>query len=215
MMREANSEKKRRSTPAETGDTEQKIKDEDLVRMAGEGDAEAETLLLTRYHSAVKREVRYFYLVGAATEDLIQEAMIGLVRAIREYDPKVGAAFHTFATECIRNQLRSAVRTANRKKHSPLNYYMPIDEGTEGPGGRELIEQIEDTTNPDPEQMLIERERVEEIYLQMEQKLSKLEYRIALLFLQGKSHREIAEIVGRPERSVNNAMTRIRKKMCQ
>ncbi len=190
------------------------MSDEELVlRGQTQGDLEAEEQLLKRYGEVVKREVRFLFLVGAETEDLTQEAMIGLVKAIREYTPDRGAAFHTYATSCIRNQIRTAIKTAGRKKHQPLNSYISIYADSTEQGEQLLSEQIGDGNDGNPETLYLKQERIRELEQSIKQKLSPLEQRVAVLYLEGGSHAEIAAEIGKPERSVNNALTRIRNKL--
>ncbi len=187
--------------------------DEELVKESQAGDQEAEEILLKRYGTVVKREIRFLFLVGAETEDLTQEAMIGLVKAIREYKPGRGTTFHTYATGCIRNQIRSAITAANRKKHFPLNTYISIYEDSTEQGEQMLSRQMgeEDATNP--ETIAILRESLLELQQKLSQKLSPLEQTVAELYLEGNSYSSIAAVIGKPERSVNNALTRIRGKL--
>ncbi len=187
------------------------LSDEELVLQCRGGNTEAEEILLKRYTVVVKREVRYLFLVGAETEDLMQEAMIGLVKAIREYAPGNGVSFHTYATSCIRNQIRSAIRSANRMKHQPLNEYMSIYPDTDG--AEEAIMITDDSA--DPEKRVLEQEGLRELEDKISKLLSSMERTVALLYLRGMSHSEIAGILGKPERSVNNALTRARNKLRQ
>jgi len=189
------------------------VTDEELILLTRNGDTEAEEELLLRYRPAVKREVRFLFLVGAETEDLIQEAMIGLVKAIREYSPEKEAVFHTFATWCIRNQIRNAIRNANRQKHQPLNSYISIYADQDSPEDMALVNSLEASPSVNPEQVLIEREELLELKEELMKPLSALEREVAELYLEGLSYREIAEKIGKPERSVNNAMLRIRTKL--
>ena len=185
--------------------------DEELVVMSQSGDSEAEEQLLKRYSDVVKREVRFLYLVGAETEDLVQEAMIGLVKAIRDFVPGRGAAFRTYAIRCIRNQIRSAITAANRKKHQPLNTYVSIYEESEGDislSGGAVPEAL-----GDPETIRIRKEDLEERQQKLSISLSPLERQVAELYLEGLSHAAIAERLEKQERSVNNALTRIRTKL--
>ncbi len=186
------------------------LSDEELVLQCRDGNTEAEEMLLKRYTVVVKREVRYLFLVGAETEDLMQEAMIGLVKAIREYDAGNGVTFHTYATSCIRNQIRSAIRSANRMKHQPLNEYMSIYPDADG-GEEEAIMISDDSA--DPEKRVLEQEGLRELEDKISKLLSPMEQTVAGLYLRGMSHSEIAGALGKPERSVNNALTRARNKL--
>lgn len=191
---------------------EQDEKDEELVTRSRAGDSLAEEQLLKRYSDVVKREVRFLFLVGAETEDLIQEAMIGLVKAIREFSPEREASFRTYAVTCIRNQIRTAIRDANRKKHHPLNSYVSIYEDEDESGSAGISDRITEEQD-NPENIVIRKERLAELEKKMQELLSPLEQRVAALYLEGLSHAKIAEQLGKPERSVNNALTRIRTKL--
>lgn len=187
--------------------------DEELVHRSQSGDRVAEELLLKRYSGLVKKEIRFLFLVGAEVEDLAQEGMIGLVKAIRDYTPLRGAAFRTYATSCVRNQIRSAITAAGRMKHQPLNTYIsiygdPSEEGEQLLTERALMEEL-----GNPETVVLLKERLEEREEQIRQKLSRMERTVAELFLAGYSYAEIAERMGKDERSVNNALTRARNKL--
>lgn len=174
--------------------------DEELCQLAAAGDRDAEELLVKRYLRTVRVCARPFFLAGGDSEDLIQEATFGLLKAIREFDPGYDTKFRTFAEVCIRNRIRSAVTTAARSKHAPLNESIPFESPMLGSGAS-------------PEELYISREEEAERFSKLEQKLSPLERKILALFLHGLSYREISEQVGRPAKSVDNAIQRIRRKM--
>lgn len=174
--------------------------DETLCMMAASGDRIAEEILVMRYHRLVRICSRPFFLAGGDSEDLIQEAMFGLLKAIREFDPTRDVSFHTFAEVCIRNRIRSAVSAAGAGRHTPLNNSVPME-----------------VTLPDdslgPEDALILREEDDERLDRLKARLSPLERQILELFLTGLSYREIGEQVGRSAKSVDNAVQRIRRKV--
>ena len=174
--------------------------DEGLCQLAAAGDRDAEELLVKRYLRTVRVCARPFFLAGGDSEDLIQEATFGLLKAIREFDPGHDAKFKTFAEVCIRNRIRSAVATASRSKHAPLNESVPFESPMLGSGAN-------------PEDLYISREEEAERLSLLDQKLSVLEREILVLFLQGLSYREISEQVGRPTKSEDKAIHRIRRKM--
>ncbi len=203
--------KKQEETKKESSLTS--LTDEELAVKSQSGDREAEELLLKRYSDVVKREIRFLFLVGAETEDLAQEAMIGLVKAIRDYTPDRGAGFHTYATRCIRNQIRTAITAAGRMKHQPLNSYISIYADSTEEGEQILSEHALREDSGNPETVVLLKERMREQEEQMQQKLSRMEREVAELYLAGYSHAEIAEKLGKKERSVNNALTRVRTKM--
>ena len=174
--------------------------DEELCRLAASGDRDAEEILVQRYLRTVRVCARPYFLAGGDSEDLIQEATFGLLKAIREFSPEHDARFKTFAEVCIRNRIRSAVATASRSKHSPLNDSVPFEAPMLGIGAS-------------PEELYISREEEAERLTRLDQKLSPLERKILELFLHGLSYREISEQVGRPTKSVDNAIQRIRRKV--
>ena len=174
--------------------------DEELCRLTASGDRDAEEILVKRYLRMVRVCARPFFLAGGDSEDLIQEATFGLLKAIREFSLEHDAKFKTFAEVCIRNRIRSAVATASRSKHAPLNDSVPFESPMLGIGAS-------------PEELYISREEEAERLTKLDQKLSPLERKIVELFLHGLSYREISEQVGRPTKSVDNAIQRIRRKV--
>lgn len=174
--------------------------DEELCRLTASGNRDAEEALVKRYLRMVRICARPYFLAGGDSEDLIQEATFGLLKAIREFEPGHDAAFKTFAEVCIRNRIRSAVATASRSKHAPLNNSIPFESPMLGIGAS-------------PEELYISREEEAERLTALTQKLSPLEREIIGLFLHGLSYREISEQVGRPIKSVDNAIQRIRHKV--
>ena len=174
--------------------------DEELCRLTASGDRDAEEVLVKRYLRMVRICARPYFLAGGDSEDLIQEATFGLLKAIREFAPGRDAKFKTFAEVCIRNRIRSAVATASRSKHAPLNDSVPFESPMLGIGAS-------------PEELYISREEEAERLTKLDQKLSPLERKILELFLHGLSYREISEQVGRPAKSVDNAIQRIRRKV--
>ena len=174
--------------------------DEELCRLTASGDRNAEEVLVKRYLRMVRVCARPYFLAGGDSEDLIQEATFGLLKAIREFAPGHDAKFKTFAEVCIRNRIRSAVATASRSKHSPLNDSVPFESPMLG-------------IEVSPEELFISREEEAERLTRLDQKLSPLERKILELFLHGLSYREISEQVGRPAKSVDNAIQRIRRKV--
>lgn len=174
--------------------------DEELCRLTALGSRDAEEVLVKRYLRTVRVCARPYFLAGGDSEDLIQEATFGLLKAIREFDPGHDAKFKTFAEVCIRNRIRSAVATASRSKHAPLNDSVPFESPMLGSGAS-------------PEELYISREEEAERLTALAQKLSPLERKIMALFLHGLSYREISEQVGRPTKSVDNAIQRIRHKV--
>ena len=189
------------------------LSDEELCRLVSQEDRLAEELLVTRYSRLVRTCARPYFLIGGDSEDLTQEGMIGLMNAVREYDASKAASFRTFAETCIRNRLYSALRSAAGDKHLPLNQSVPLDTAffdsnsyTSGTGN--LAER-------NPEDFLIDREHAQSLLTGVRKQLSEFEAKILGYYLDGLSCREIAETVGRPPKSVDNAVQRIRRKMAQ
>ena len=186
------------------------LPDETLCSMAAAGDRVAEETLVTRYTRLVRTCARPFFLAGGDSEDLIQEGMFGLIRAIREYDGAKAASFRTFAEVCIRNRLISALRAASRDKHSPLNQSVPLDtpffDGNSYPFGALRA------SSADPEELIIDRDRVAEALESTRKQLSEFEAKILGLYLDGLSCQEIAKAVGKSPKSVDNAVQRVRRK---
>ncbi|MDE7244868.1 MAG: sigma-70 family RNA polymerase sigma factor [Oscillospiraceae bacterium] len=190
------------NTPLDT------LSDEQLCVRAGEGDQDAEELLVKRYFQLVRKLARPFYLAGGDSDDLIQEGMIGLVCSVREFDGAKAASFHTFAEICIRNRLCSAVRAAARDKHSPLNQSVPLEipffDSQTSLYGVRMME--------NPEDLIIGREGVEDALNGVRRQLSEFEAKILGYYLDGLTIQEMAEAVSRSPKSVDNAVQRIRRK---
>ena len=189
------------------------LSDEELCRLVSQEDRLAEELLVTRYSRLVRTCARPYFLIGGDREDLPQEGMIGLMNAVREYDASKAASFRTFAETCIRNRLYSALRSAAGDKHLPLNQSVSLDTPffdsnsyTSGTGN--LAER-------NPEDFLIDREHAQSLLTGVRKQLSEFEAKILGYYLDGLSCREIAETVGKPPKSVDNAVQRIRRKVAQ
>ena len=189
------------------------VSDEDLCRLAGEGDRNAEELLVTRYTRLVRKIARPYFLIGGDSEDLTQEGMIGLMRAIREYSPERAASFRTFAERCIRSRLSSALRDAGRDKHAPLNQSVPLDTPFFDPDS--YTSGAQQLASRDPEDLLIDRERARSLLSGVRKQLSEFEAKVLEYYLNGLSCGEIARETGRPAKSVDNAVQRIRRKVAQ
>ena len=188
--------------------------DEELVRLAQAQDYTAQDLLYERYKGLVKGKARSYFLVGADREDIVQEGMIGLHKAIRDYNPDREASFHTFAEMCIVRQIITAIKAATRQKHIPLNSYVSLNRPIyEEDSERTLLDVISLERITDPEELLIGQESYDSIELRISQILSPLEQETLELFLEGKSYQEIAAELGRHTKSIDNALQRIKRKM--
>ena len=186
--------------------------DEELIEKLRQGENDITDYILEKYKPLVRKKTNAMYLIGGETEDLIQEGMIGLIKAIRDYRPDKDASFYHFAELCINRQLYSALEASNRKKHQPLNSYISLsDQDNQGAVAAELLVDQE----RGPEQMVIEQELWEEYKKRLEQNLSKMENKVLQYYLDGNHYIQIAEIMGKSPKSIDNALQRIRQKIRQ
>ena len=195
--------------------TQNPTADEALCSLAASGDRIAEEALVMRYNRLVRVCARPYFLAGGDSEDLIQEGMVGLLNAIREYDPGKGSSFRTYAETCIRNRILSAIRAAARDKHTPLNHYVsyetPLLDGNTDSYPLSASRQPQQN----PEDILISREERRERLGTLKGQLSGFEAQILDLYLRGLSYVEIASEVDRSPKAVDNAVQRIRRKVAQ
>ena len=183
------------------------LMDEQLCALSAEGNRMAEEILVARYHRFVRSCARPYFLAGGDSEDLLQEGMFGLLKAIREYDVQREASFHTFAETCIRNRLYSVLKAAASGKHSPLNQSVPLNPS--------LFDANPSFAQVDPEVLLIDREKAASLLQSTRKQLSEFEVKILGYYLDGLTCREIAETVGKSPKSVDNAVQRIRRKVAR
>ena len=187
--------------------------DEALCLLAASGNREAEEILVTRYNRLVRTCARPFFLIGGDSEDLTQEGMVGLIKAVREYDAAKEASFRTFAEICIRSRLYSVLRAAARDKHSPLNQSVPLD--TPFLDSNSFTSGTSHLAQRNPEDFLIDREHTAALLAGVRKQLSEFEAKILGYYLDGLSCREIAETAGISPKSVDNAVQRIRRKVAR
>ena len=189
--------------------------DELLVRMARDDDEKAEDFLLKKYKDFVRSKARAYFLVGGDSDDLIQEGMIGLYNAIGHYDESMASSFMTYAAICINNKLISAVSADGRQKNAPLNGYVSIYSSITDETGEEasLSDVLPDTENINPEAIILNEEQEKLTINRLFGKLSALEKEILSYYMEGMSYSEIAKLIGKTEKSVDNAIQRIRLKM--
>ena len=188
--------------------------DDELVELANR-DENAVAFLLNKYKPLVRARSRSYFLAGADNEDIMQEGMIGLYKAIRDYKQKV-SSFAAFADLCIKRQIISAIKTANRQKHKPLNSYISLSRPVYGDeADNELVDFITLETISDPEEIFMDNEQYSAIRQAITVRLSRLELRVLTLYLQGLSYTEIATQTNRPEKSVDNALQRIKAKLAE
>ncbi len=190
------------------------LTDEEVVTMAKSGDKLATDFIIEKYKNFVKSRARTYFLIGADKEDIIQEGMIGLYKAIRDYDVSKPASFKGFAEICITRQIITAIKTATRQKHIPLNSYISLNKPAyDDESERMMIDMIAEKENFNPEEIMITREHFSSMIEKMSELLSKFEWRVMNLFLDGKSYSEIAKKLGKSEKSIDNALQRIKKKV--
>ena len=187
--------------------------DKQLLNLVLNGDREAEEVLVERYMRLVRTCARPLFLAGGDNGDLVQEGMLGLLSAIRQFDPNDGTSFRTFAEHCIRMRLYSAIKSASRLKHLPLNNGVSLEQLSEDSPMQ--LSAIPDVLRCDPEELVLARERTEELYSELAQCLSKLEKQVLDLYLDGLSYREIASLLGKEEKAIDNAVQRIRRKLAR
>ncbi|MEZ3503105.1 MAG: sigma-70 family RNA polymerase sigma factor [Lachnospiraceae bacterium] len=171
-----------------------------MDRLKG-GEVDIMEYLLDKYKPLVKKQARTMYLIGGEKDDLIQEGMIGLFKAIRGYRAGEESSFYTFAELCITRQMYTAVQASNRMKHAPLNSYISLDE------------EPEILSEPNPEDLVIDQENLENRYDQIDKRLSSMEKLVLELYLEGKTYGQIAAIIGKNEKAVDNSIQRLKKKL--
>lgn len=189
------------------------LSDNELLALAREGSGEAEEQLVSRYARLVKICARPYFLVGGDAEDLNQEGMMGLLSAIREYDPSMNAAFRTYAEICVKRRIYSAIKTASRKKHEPLNDMVSFEDVLSDESQSSVA--YPGFFRRSPEELLLDREGANDIIQKISRYLSKFEAEVLKLYLEGNRCSEIAEALGRSEKSVDNAVQRIRRKLAR
>ena len=178
----------------------EECQDDELIRRLRDGDGSVMDYLMEKYKDLVRRKARLMYLPGADQEDLIQEGMIGLFKAVRDYEKDRDASFSTFADLCISRQIYTAVEAGARKKHAPLNHYVSLS-------------QPEDVWEKSPEELVIDQENTRLLEETIEQELTPLEKQVMDLHLTGMGYREIAKVLGRDGKSTDNALQRSRGKL--
>ena len=188
--------------------------DEQLVWQSQNGDHLAEAQLLDKYKPLVKAKSRAYFLIGADSEDIIQEGMIGLYKAIRDYDKEKNASFRSFAELCINRQMITAIKAATRQKHQPLNSYVSLNKLVfENDSEETYLDLLREGELLNPEALLIGQENKNFLENQMIKNLSSFESRVLTLYLQGRSYFEIANMLNKPEKSIDNALQRVKKKL--
>ena len=188
--------------------------DEEVVRLCQQGDSIAQEYIFNKYKNFVRSKARSYFLIGADHEDIVQEGMIGLYKAIRDYRPDKLSSFRAFAELCITRQIITAIKTATRQKHIPLNSYVSLNKPLyDEESDRTLLDVITEGRNTDPEELLIGRESYVSIESRIDEALSPLERRVLAAYLDGKSYQEIAQMLGRHVKSIDNALQRVKHKL--
>lgn len=190
------------------------LTDEQIISQIKEGDEQALSFLLEKYKDLVRSKVGKYFIIGAEKEDIVQEGMIGLYKAVKGFDNSKQNTFKTFANLCIERQLISAIKSSNRQKHMPLNSYLSLNTSAydNDEDGAELIETFEVDTIEDPLETIMKKEYFNEIQNTMHKSLSKFEEKVLDRYIQGDSYEIIAKRLEIPVKSVDNAIQRIRKK---
>lgn len=190
------------------------MEDEDIVEEAKAGDPQALEYLITKYKNFVKVKARSYFLVGADKEDIIQEGMIGLYKAIRDYNRDKLTSFKAFAELCITRQIITAIKTATRQKHMPLNSYVSLNKPIyDEESDRTLLDVISGAKVTDPEELIISSEELYSMESKIIELLSDLEWEVLMSYLDGKTYQEIAEELDRHVKSIDNALQRVKRKL--
>lgn len=188
------------------------LSDDELVGLFRSGDGVAGSELAVRYRPLVKRCTRPYFLVGGDSEDLIQEGMIGLVSSIQSYQPGGSALFRSYAELCVKRRILSAIKAAARFKHMPLNYRLSLED-IYSDDGEALARMVDERYNLSPEELIIEQEKKNDLYALCRRILSPLEKKVLAFYLEGLSYEEIAGRCGKPVKSVDSALQRIKRKL--
>ncbi|MDV4152239.1 RNA polymerase sporulation sigma factor SigH [Clostridium sp. AL.422] len=188
--------------------------DEEIVDEAKKGDCRAQEYLISKYENFVKAKAKSYFLIGADKEDIYQEGMIGLYKAIRDFKADRLTSFKAFAEICVTRQIITAIKTATRQKHIPLNTYISLNKPIyEEESDRTLIDVLSELKITDPEELIIGKEQIKHIEREMEKVLSDLEMEVLQSYLDGKSYQEIACDLDRQAKSIDNALQRVKRKL--
>lgn len=201
-----------------TKDEYKNLSDEELMQRLRDGEQDIMDYLMDKYKNLVRKKAQSLFILGADSDDLIQEGMIGLFKAVRDYDSGRDASFYTFADLCIVRQMYTAVQASRRKKHMPLNTYISLHgisfaDGADETSETELVNLINDVSQKNPEEMLIDKESTISLEQKIDAVLSTFERQVLELHLTGMNYQEIARVLGREEKSTDNALQRIKSKI--
>ena len=183
------------------------IPDEELIRRAQNGEKKLEEFLIDKYKGMVRKKAHAMFLIGGEQVDLIQEGMIGLFRAVRDYRPSKNASFATFASLCVERQIYKAIEISGRQKHRPLNSYISLSEENSP------LKNTEDTKQQNPEEIIIDRESTNLMQEKIKERLSPFENQVLRAYLEGKDYHQIARQMEKSPKSIDNALQRIRNKI--
>lgn len=188
--------------------------DDELIEKIRSGDSAAMDFICDKYKVMVRSKAKSMFILGADREDLIQEGMLGLFKAIRDYDMGRDASFYTFAELCINRQMYTAVQASQRKKHIPLNSYISLDNSGDDENAQSVLEtEFLDKMGMNPEQVILDNERVEYLNQLIAQELSEFEKQVLDLYITGMSYSQIAKVLARDEKSTDNALQRLKAKI--
>ena len=190
--------------------------DEELIDRIRQGESQITDYIMEKYKNLVRKKAKSMYILGADNDDLIQEGMIGLFKAVRDYDAGRDASFYTFADLCVSRQMYNAVQASRREKHAPLNSYISLYEDmaeTEEDGAMELVNVIASNIETNPEQIFIDKENVAQIEAIIEKELSSFEKQVLDLYITGMAYSQIAKVLERNEKSTDNALQRLKTKL--
>lgn len=190
------------------------LTDEELVEAAQQGDNGASDYLLLKYRSLIMSKAKSYFIAGADRDDIMQEGMIGLHKAVRDFCPMRGTSFRPFAEMCITRQVITAVKAASRQKHAPLNYYLSLDKPIYTDGSdRQLLDVLPDERTTDPAEVFLVREQLDAVCDCLRYLLSEFEYKVFLLYLNDQTYREIASVLETTPKAVDNALCRVKRKI--
>nr|WP_143312610.1 RNA polymerase sporulation sigma factor SigH [Clostridium sp. N3C] len=188
--------------------------DEEIVMEAKKGDTRAQEYLINKYQNFVKSKAKSYFLIGADKEDIYQEGMIGLYKAIRDFKPDKLSSFKAFAELCVTRQIITAIKTATRQKHIPLNTYVSLNKPIyDEESDRTLLDILSSIKVSDPEELVISKEEMNHIEAEIGEVLSDLEMEVLMSYLDGKSYQEIACDLDRHAKSIDNALQRVKRKL--
>ena len=192
------------------------LADEEVIQLIQQGNVEALEYIINKYKIIVLAKAKSYFLIGADREDIIQEGMIGLYKAIRDYKDDKNASFRVFAELCVTRQIITAIKTATRQKHMPLNSYVSLDKPVyEDDSEKTLVETMVGPAATEPEEIILQQEQQDYIEQKMSEVLSELEQRVLALYLEGQSYGEISEQLDRHVKSIDNALQRVKRKLGQ